>query len=259
MLKIKREKEGKCNICLEHRKLTWDHVPPKSGIQLSGVQIENIFKILVGREVPEKIISQNGVKYRTLCGACNSRLGHDYDESLNELNSAVSAYLQSSLVLPPYTYIKVKPVRLIRSIMGHLMAAKLVIDETVFDKEVREFLMTDTEPLPSGIHIHYWIYPYDATIIMRDFAIPAKRGDYSSFLFGHIMKYFPLAFLVSDKPTYQNLPSLSDFRNYTMDEETEIRIALRRVEPYDWPEKIDADNIVFASAETARGIRAKPR
>lgn len=206
----------------------------------------------------EKIISQNGVKYRTICGTCNSKLGHDYDESLNTLNSTVSAYLQSSLHLPAYTYIKVKSARLIRSIIGHLLAAKLEIDESVFDVEARNFLMNDTASLPPNIHIHYWIYPYETTVIMRDFAIPAKRGDYSSFLFGHVIKYFPLAFLISDKESYQSLPSLSDYRGYALDDEMELRIDLKRVEAYDWPEKIDADNILFASAETAKGIRARP-
>src|SRR5688572_30668017 len=234
IVKRKRGRIDKCNICLECKTLTWDHVPPKSGIILTSVEIGNIFSILANKNDPHKSYSQNGVKYRTLCGSCNSRLGSEYDSVYNDLNKVVSLFLKSSLQLPAFTYVKTKPARLIRAILGHLMAAKTTIGETVFDVNVRKFTFSHDEKLPEDIHIHYWIYPYDCTIIARDFAIPAVRGNFSDFLLGHVLKYFPLGFLISDKPEYAGLPALTKFRDLTIDEEAELRVDLKLVNTFDW-------------------------
>jgi hypothetical protein len=255
--KTKREKEGKCNICLNEALLTWDHVPPKGGITMSSVEIDNLLTLLGGRQEPYKIFSPNGVKYRTICQKCNSILGSEYDPVLNALNTKTTLFLRSSLTLPSYTYLRTKPARLIRAILGHLLAAKITIDHSAFDQKVREFLFSATLTVPDDIHILYWIYPYDYTLIMRDFAIPAPRGDFSNFLFGHVLKYFPLAFLISDKAEYEGLPSLSQFKHLSLNDEIELRLDLRRLESFDWPEKVDNQNIVFASNETAKGIIAK--
>lgn len=258
-IKLKREKIDTCNICQKTKDLTWDHVPPKSGVTLSTMEIENIYKILTDGKNPQKIFSQNGVKYRTICKDCNSRLGSEYDKNLNSLNYDVSLYLKSKLHLPSFTYIKTKPVRLIKAVLGQILAAKLTIDNSKFDKNVREYLFDDLAVLSNDIHILYWIYPYDCVVIQRDFGMPAVRGDMSDHIFCSILKYFPLAFIICDKSEYQGLPSLTKYRDITIDEEVELRIDLKRVETLDWPERIDGSNMIFASAETINGILAKPR
>jgi hypothetical protein len=63
--------------------------------------------------------------------------------------------------------------------------------------------------IPAEIHIFYWVYPYDCTIIIRDFGMPAVRGNFSDIGFFQTIKSFPVAYLVSDKPRYENLPELT--------------------------------------------------
>jgi hypothetical protein len=258
-VKKKREKIGSCNICLKVSNLTWDHVPPKGGIKLSSMEIGDVWNVLANKIEPYPIFSQSGVRYRTLCKECNSRLGSEYDKVFNEFNRNISLFLRSGLALPSFTYIKTIPARLIRAILGHLMAAKLSIDDAVFDSSVRDFILSDDDPCPENIHIHYWIYSYDCTIIARDFAMAAVRGDMSQSLFGHVLKYFPMAFLISDRPEYCGLPALTRYRNLSINDESEVRIDLRRFEVFDWPERVDDGNILFATAETQKGIFAKPR
>ncbi len=78
--------------------------------------------------------------------------------------------------LPSFTYIKTKPIRFIKCLLGHLLAAKTEIDNSKFDGLVRNLIFSDSTAIPSNINILYWIYPYDCTVILRDFTMPAKRG-----------------------------------------------------------------------------------
>jgi len=87
----------------------------------------------------------------------------------------------------------------------------------------------------------------------------AVRGDLSQSLFEHVLKCFPLAFLISDKTEYCGLPALTRYRNLSKNEESEVRNDLRHFEVFDWPERVDDGNILFATAETQKGIFAKPR
>jgi len=91
---------GKCRICLTYSKLTEDHVPPQGGVDTKAVEIENALNFLTGRNPKRNFyISQNGVKFRTLCGHCNNtQLGKKYDPVLNTFANDVSRYVHSSLV-----------------------------------------------------------------------------------------------------------------------------------------------------------------
>ncbi len=166
-IKLKRDKIDKCNICLQVKSLTWDHVPPKSGIIISPMEIDNISKLLTNKMEPRMLISQNGVRYRTICGDCNSKIGRDYDCVLNSLNKDVSLFLKSALHFFSYTYIKTKPVRLIKAILGHLMSAKELVDDFAFDTKIRKYLFSETEILSDDINIFYWIYPYNCICEMH--------------------------------------------------------------------------------------------
>jgi len=74
-VRVKREKKGVCNICLNPGDLKWDHVPPQGGVDVAPLDQYTIIERLAGcSNNPNRILSQNGVKYRTLCQNCNSNL-----------------------------------------------------------------------------------------------------------------------------------------------------------------------------------------
>ena len=97
--KSKREKISVCNLCREVKALSWDHVPPKGGIDIGPVEMETVFEIMTGdRDKPKLSESQNGVKYRTICSDCNSLLGREYDPTINDFAKSVGRYLKSGSI-----------------------------------------------------------------------------------------------------------------------------------------------------------------
>lgn len=239
--------------------MSWDHVPPKGGINLSSVEIKSIFNNIAGKEDPNRLISQNGVKYRTICRDCNSYIGTNYDPIINEFNKTISLFLKSELILPKKVNITTKPIRLIKGILSHILTAKLNIDSVLTDQRIRTYLSSDNEKLPDEINIYYWIYPYDCTIIMRDFLVPTTPGIYSETTFCDMVKSFPVTFLVGRTPNFRNLDSLTKYKNLGIDDEVEMPVNLQKLHDYDFPERVDENNIVFMSAESQNGISAYPR
>lgn len=258
-IKLKKEKIDRCNICLEIKKLSWDHIPPQGGIIVTPVEIRSIYEQLAGKANEKYELSQNGVKYRTICGDCNSILGREYDKILNEFNRTIASFLSTQLILPKIIHVKTKPIRLIKAILGHIAAAKTVIDDVELDKQIRRLILDKTEPIPTDINVFYWIYPYDSTVIMRDFGTLINSSDNRSFAVCDLIKYFPLAFIITDKQDFRGLDSLGKYRELQLDNEAEIRINLSRVENYNWPEKVDDNNMIFLSTETQKGISARRR
>ncbi len=47
----------------------------------------------------KNVVSQNGVKYRTLCKDCNEYIGAEYDETLNQFVRSIGRILQVSPTL----------------------------------------------------------------------------------------------------------------------------------------------------------------
>jgi len=209
---------------------------------------------------PKPKISQNGVKYRFICSDCNSKLGGLYDSVLNDFAISIGRFFKSNLYFPATIKIKTKPKAIIKSILGHLVSAKKEIDNTLLDGKIREYIFNDSAELPDDINIFYWIYPYDCVVIMRDFIMPAKRnGDFRTSGIFQIIKYFPIAYLVTNLKEYEGLPELTKYRNCNINDEVEVPIFLKRIEDYNWPEKVEDSNIVLASLETGNGILAKPK
>ncbi len=257
--KYKREKFGICNICLKEANLSWDHVPPKGGIEVKSVEMESILSKL-NKEGSQNIkISQNGVKYRTICKECNQKLGSKYDITLNKFSITVGKYLKSNLVLPKIIYHKTKPTILVKAILGHLLTAKSEIDEVKFDKIFRKIIFDDNEFIPNEINIFYWIYPYEQSVVIRDSMMPSKRGKFNNYSFFHSLKYFPIAYLVSDLATYESLPELTQHCTKNLNDEIDIPIYLNRVEHPDWPEIVDEQNIFCGGKSMESSILARPK
>ncbi len=268
----KREQFGTCNVCGKDAQLTWDHVPPRGGIGLTPVEMESVFRILTGTKEGFKAArSQNGVKFRTICARCNRTMGQRYDAPLNEFALSVGRYLRTRLSLPPIIHHKTRPAPLIRGILGHLVSAKIERDEAVFDKQISPLVLDESLPIPDDIHIFYWVFPYDYICILRDIAIVSLTDPVQSIYYCHLIKYFPIAYLVTNRSAYGGLEELTQYRRAAMDHEISIPIRLNDVKPLHWPEMVDDAkvmlggqalmNSVFASRATkhARGGRRRSK
>ena len=259
-VKFKRDKYDKCNICEAESQLTWDHVPPKGGIELAEMEMRSILQALSTDEDAKRLkITQNGVKYRTICKACNELMGQKYDPVLNKFAANVGRFLKSRLTFPPIIKIDTKPHLLIRAVLGHLLAAKIEPDNVTFDREVRSILFNDHARIPDDIHLFYWVYPYDQQVILRDVAMPAKRGDFSELGIFQVLKYFPVGYVATDLCYYEGLPEMKIDLNQSVAESMEVNVYLDKILPKGWPEDPDRGNFLFMGQAGLDSIHSRPR
>lgn len=260
-IKFKREKVSQCNICKKIKPLSWDHVPPKGGIRLASVEQETVFQhMTMPKDNRKYSISQNGVKYRTICKECNEIIGRKYDPVLNDFAYNVGKILKTKLTLPSIIYYKTKPNLLIRAILGHLLAAKADIDEVTVDEQVRNFIFDEDTIIPDEIKIFYWVHPYINTVIIRDIAMPAVRGKFGGKVgFFSIFKYFPIAYLVCNLKEYEGLNELTLYRNSKPQDIIDIPINLKDIRGPEWPEGVDNGNMIMGGQSIKSSVFAIPR
>lgn len=258
--------DQRCNICLRAEALTEDHVPPKRCLWDRSVHLYGIAGLMSSHEAPVvHMRSNNGVRYRTLCGYCNNTLLGRYDDDLKALVDAISSFCQSKLVLPrrsPELPIRCRPRAVLQSVLGHLLAAKSITDEGgQVDIALRPSILDPAVPIPDRIHVFYWLHPHRTVEVVRDISMPAVRGRLwgSSFAMFSILKFYPIGFLVTDTPTYEGLPSLDEFRAAPADLVAHIRLPVDIVFPSEWPNNITADGNIIMAVDTFRdAVRAVP-
>ena len=259
-LRIKRERIGRCNICLEDSSLSWDHVPPQGSIDLGRVEMESLLgRMTTASQVKGTAISQNGVKYRTICSNCNSKLGARFDPVLNKFSSDVGLFLKSGLEIPRYININSRPTALIRSVIGHLLAASMSPDGGLGSKNIGEFLFDESAQIPPGISVFYWIYPYTTIAVVRDIGMPAVRGRFDKVGLFNILKFFPIAYLVTDIPAYEHLQELTIFRQYPATYEADVSVDLQSAKDPRWPDVIEDGNVIVGGAPLQSSIYARPK
>lgn len=239
--------------------MTWDHVPPQGSIEIQPVEQENILNRLTQKERKYNI-SQNGVKFRTLCSVCNNgELGGKLDPILIKFSQTVTRFLKTNIILPSIIEIETKPTALIRAILAHLLAAKIERDDSEIDKKIRGFVFDYSKPIPNEINLFYWIYPYNDIVILRDVIMPSIRNNFSELGIFSILKFFPVAYLLADIDKYENLPSLTDYRNLDAKQIAKIGLNLKNIKEQDWPERIDPGNFILGGAPFSSSVYAKPR
>jgi hypothetical protein len=259
-VRVKRGKTGVCNICLAACDLKWDHVPPQGGVDVAPLDQYTILERLAGRgSNPNRVLTQNGVKYRTLCQNCNTKLlGGQYDRTLNDFALGIGRFLKTTLTLPTTTTFPTKPARLLRALFGHLLAAKAELEHTKPDEAMRQFVLSPAAALPPDLNVFYWIYPYPEVHVIRDVAMPSRYASLSKPGIFSMLKYFPVAYLVTNLREYEGLPSLSFYCPADIDAVVQLPLQLAGAKPPDWPE--DGNNIIAGAGTSARSsVSAYPK
>ena len=240
LVRTRGNRNGQCNICGEVGNLTEDHSPPKSCIKPTAVQVRHIVNLLANPEVQEKgRISQNGLKFRTLCARCNSQLlGKLYDPALSAFTTSVASVLESKLAFPRTLHIRGQPALIKRAIFGHLAAQGVErYLKGVHTETLRDAFLDPTKAFPENVRLYYWLFPHRGCILFRDAAIHDIPSGQTSVIW--MMKFFPVSFLIAweqtDEPMF-DLPSLSGFPLRNPHDEVEIPIRLDTFPPRYWPE-----------------------
>lgn len=253
--------EGYCAICGGFGKLTRDHVPPK-GCNNAIDAVLQTFPQSHSRKSTGWSLSQGGTHFRTLCNTCNTDLlGTRYDPELVELSNQLTQVALSSagrrLELPAVTTVHIKPQKIARAVVGHLLAANAVEEakkglvSAPFPDALRRYFLDETEALPENIDILWWIYPYRRQVVIKSSGKMSTKGGGT--IYGHILKFLPLGFWVLwERPAHfaPKVPTLVRNKNMGAEEIARAKIALKTIPPPDFPEAPADDEAIFVHAES---------
>ncbi len=254
-------KIGFCVICGVHGKLSRDHVPPRMCNNLTDYELKTF-------PFPESqkrkgATSQGGTHFRTLCKKCNSeRLGLKYDPDLvnlsNEITGLVLGAKNKIIVLPKSIYSLIKPQRVARSIVGHVLSAVSVKEtkdgliSAPLPDALREYFLDDSLSLPPKLHIYYWVYPSRKQVIIKGAGKISMHGG--GVVLGHIIKFLPLGFwLIWEKPNNfnTNLHELVPQRDMGIDETYKMPINLYEIPVLNFPEAPADHEAVFVDSHSS--------
>lgn len=256
LIETRGPKQGICNICGVDGPLSEDHTPPQGCIKVTQVELHHIMQIL-SVELPKSKgrVSQNGVKYRTLCSHCNSGLlGTKYDPIFIEFVNELGDYLKSKIHLPLTIKIKTKPQKLMRSLLGH-MAAQGVnrYQKGNITEQFRDYILDETCDLPDSLNVYFWPYPYKRHVMARDCTLLDTMIDEPVSIW--FIKFFPVAFMVTiDEPKgyeFNEIGCLSSYRSIKIDEEIDVSINLKKIIHPHWPELPISNNLFLIYGQEA--------
>lgn len=270
-VKYKGDKEGYCNICGEYSQLTRDHIPPKGCIKPTRVELRTLSQYL-SKPSGKPTHSQSGLNILSICGECNNNLlGTQYDPELIKVSEKVAQMVrverELGLSLPEKIDLDVKPQRLIRSVIGHILAAKLPIRgepriSAPFPDALRSYFLDQSTNIPEELEVYYWVYPSNKQIVINSLGVLSTMGG--GFIPSScLLKFFPLAFwIVWDKPTSFPIHSTKipkdNFKS--LDETCKIILDLRHILPLNYPE-VSSDRyiIMYKNDSTFVAQPKKPR
>ncbi len=236
---VKKNKSPRnCRLCGRFRAPSEDHVPPRGSLPYTSQEVRSIFQALGGPGDSSKpTFVQNGVTFWSICKYCNSFMGHEYDVEINRFTASIRHYLSHTRPLPDRILVPVKVQRLLKGVLGHLVAAMEDDHLSDFDVTAASYVLDLEAPLPDSLHVFYWSHPWNNIVVERDFWRPCKYFNIHSVIACFsTLKYYPIAFLVGEHPEYAALPSFDIFRTAGVDEVVQLPIDLTLKIRFDWPE-----------------------
>ena len=194
---------------------------------------------------------QSGIKYRTICQECNNVVLGENDKEYKAFIETIAESIKTITINHEYipgagSYIEIpcKINRILRTVCGHLLAAKEEYDAKILsDVFMREYVLNEKIILEK-IKVFSWIYPYSTIVISRDFIC---RGHYEgSHPKGSIstLSCFPISFIFSmEDETDCILDNLGQYTTETIDEVVTVKLHLDTVlqsgcehyKNYNWP------------------------
>jgi hypothetical protein len=244
-----KKADNTCNICEQKATLTDDHVPPRCCGNDKAIIARRIYaEQLIARQVDAK--SLNGLKWRTLCRSCNGdRLGR-WDTALGDLASKVIAFISGGPNDPAYAQIEFCGGAVLRSLLGHALAAKQEMDAVPIDRKLRDYIM-GRAPLDPKVGVYWWLYPFLPTVVARDFTWVEVEGEGGgSPGLATVIKFLPLGFMIIDESASANFDTSKLWplhQHAAIDDNAVVGQAVNRmglVNP-GWPERPMGNHVVL--------------
>ena len=200
---------------------------------------------LAATQVPAH--SHNGLHFKTICRDCNGLIGA-WDAALGQLATEAEILVSQRLPFPRTVDLSLRPGAILRSILGHFVAAKLQDDQVPTDQRIREYLLGNS-PLYENIKVYCWLYPSVATVVSRDFTFVQTIGaGVPSPGLISVIKFFPLAFCMVDGRGHLEVADSINFAQFSSigpDEQCNIAVTKNHLVHLGMPELPRQDHIVL--------------
>lgn len=225
---------GMCVMCSKQAKLSKDHIPPKGCTVTSDKVLQQFPDSMFDPKIHRKQIIQGGVTFQTICSPCNNWLGKEFDSALIDFTNTLNNDLDANAGKKIYFSASIKPHRVARSIIGHMLAAHAIkeVSEGITvlgaNDELRSYLMDAAVQFPSNWKLLVWPYLSRCDVIMKHFTIfDTMVPDTNKMAYGHIIKFRPLGFwLVKDLPHRWKLDprmiNIAPYFEHHLDEERQV-------------------------------------
>ncbi|MBD2576384.1 hypothetical protein [Oscillatoria sp. FACHB-1406] len=254
------KKDNICNICQKESLLSIDHVPPQCCPPAKSRVTSKLLYQFIGDTSFRPRQDQNGITYKTICANCNNLLGSKYDKALGDFSKTIESFVESHLILPDSFEVEFHPNAVMRSVLGHILAAKTETDNIVLDEIIRPSIINPSTPIHEDIHVFYWVNPYEKTIILRDYCRLAVPGKFDKVGFFNLIKFYPVAFLVTYKlHHYKGLPSLHDFNSLSIHDKIQVKIDRNSTRKESFPERISDRDVLLHGRSADDSVYSLPK
>jgi hypothetical protein len=217
-----------CNICLKLSKLTGDHVPPQCMGNNLLTHYINYAHYLSKKDVQYKGISQDGIKYETICSSCNNEKLKFYDDELNNLYSSFrNVEISNRLSIR----LRIKPNKIIRGILGHFLSAKTSHERTDYEDIFADTIDSPNKPINPELGFYVAPYLSEQIRIIRDLLINEAKVSINA------IKIKPLAFIVTFPKVSFGFADWSLYFDSNVNDEYEVNLFGTRECELEYPER----------------------
>jgi hypothetical protein len=170
--------------------------------------------------------------------------------ALGDLASKAMAFISGGPNDPPNAQIEFRGGAVLRSILGHMLAAKQQMDAVPVDQKLRDYIMGRAR-LDPKIGIYWWLYPFLQTVVARDFTwVEVEGSGGKSPGLATVIKFLPLSFMIIDKNTSANFDTTKLWplqQHAVLDDNSVVLQAVNRmglIHP-GWPERPIGNHLVL--------------
>jgi len=237
MRKMSRRKSviGKCHLCGDIARLTFEHVPPRAAYNNHRVLEADINKILHGDlrselDNPSGRVVQGGVGKHTLCSSCNNNTGSWYGPAYVEFAKSLYTLMwRLPDGVPGAVMVPIRPVEILKQILAMFCSAGPPDFAEKNPDLVRFILNRDVGVLPDKFRVFMGIYDVQnsraarSSGLSRLLNLDGEKGK----IFSEIcFPPFNLVLCIDSPPPDKRLFEITWFKNFTFGVETEVALHL---------------------------------
>jgi hypothetical protein len=169
----------------------------------------------------------------------------EYDAALGALSSNILSEERPHTV-SGIREVEVRAGAVLRSVLGHILAAKLESDNVAVDEWIRAYL--NGQQLDPRLKVYLWLYPYHLAVVARDFVFRNIGNWWIMDGLSSVLKFLPLAFLVTDASVELPFTQLHPFASLSPTGTAKINLEYNVIMQPFWPERPDRNHVVLGGA-----------